>query len=158
MNNKNRSQKILVIIPCGQEKIWRRNPKKGPTPAQFAYTGSPFKVNMKYAKHFADHWIILSAKYGFIEPNFIIPEDYNVTFKKKSTNPVPYLKLQQQIREQNLTKFDLIIELGGKEYREMIKKAFIKYSVEPNFPFSGQPICKCMKNIKEAIINNDLKI
>ena len=35
----------LVIIPCGQGKIWDKSPNTGPTPARHAYTGAPFKMH-----------------------------------------------------------------------------------------------------------------
>ena len=74
---------LLVVVPCGQGKIWDRHPGVGPTAAQGAYTGAPFRVNRAYAERFASRWVILSAKYGFIDPDFLIPESYNLTFKKK---------------------------------------------------------------------------
>jgi len=78
----------LVIIPCGQGKIWDKQPDAGAIQAQYAYTGAPFKVNKEYAEYFADRWVILSAKYGFIDPDYIIPGPYNISFKKKSSGPV----------------------------------------------------------------------
>lgn len=40
----------LVIVPCGQEKIWDKKPDLGPVPARDVYTGAPFKVNREYAE------------------------------------------------------------------------------------------------------------
>jgi hypothetical protein len=57
----------LVIIPCGQAKLWDDDPQRGPTPARDAYTGAPFKVNRAYAERHGDRWVILSAKYGFCD-------------------------------------------------------------------------------------------
>ena len=70
---------ILVIVPCGQGKIWDTEPDRGPVAARDAYTGAPFKVNRAYAERFASYWVILSAKYGFIPPDYLIPGPYNVT-------------------------------------------------------------------------------
>ena len=36
-------------------------------------------VNRDYAEEFADRWVIVSAKYGFIDPEFVVSSDYNVT-------------------------------------------------------------------------------
>ena len=63
----------LVIIPCGQAKVWAGEPQRGPTPAGEAYTGAPFKVNRAYAERHGDRWVILSAKYGFIPPDSLLP-------------------------------------------------------------------------------------
>lgn len=64
----------VVIIACGSLKIWDRYPGVGPTAARDAYTGTPFRTNRAYAERFGDEWRILSAKYGLIEPEFIIAE------------------------------------------------------------------------------------
>ncbi len=64
----------LVIVPCGCSKIWDRDPKRGPVAAAEAYTGTPFRLNRQYAECFGDAWVVLSAKYGFIAPEFSIPE------------------------------------------------------------------------------------
>ena len=56
--------------------------------AQDAYTGAPFSLNRKFAETFADSWLILSAKYGFIDPESMVPGPYNVTFKRKATAPI----------------------------------------------------------------------
>lgn len=55
--------KVLVIIPCGQGKIWDKIPDKGPVMASEAYTGAPFKVNREYAEHFTEHWVIHDEGY-----------------------------------------------------------------------------------------------
>lgn len=88
--------KYLVIVPCGKRKIWDVDPSAGAVAASAAYIGAPFKVNSRYAQRFADKWVILSAKYGFISPNFLIPGPYNVTFKKLETHPISVETLKQQ--------------------------------------------------------------
>jgi len=107
---------MLVIVPCGQSKVWDDEPERGPVMARDAYTGSPFRVNRAYAEAFASRWVILSAKYGFISPDFLIPGPYNVTFKKRVTNPVGLARLIVQIKELRLDEAPRMIGLGGKEY------------------------------------------
>ncbi len=41
---------VLVIVPCGQRKIWDKHPDEGVTPARNAHIGGPFKVNSEYAE------------------------------------------------------------------------------------------------------------
>jgi hypothetical protein len=140
----------LVIIPCGRSKIWLKQPDLGPTPAQEAYTGAPFKVNREYAEEFGDRWIILSAKYGLIEPSTPI-EQYEVTFKRKNTNPVSVVTIRKQLVDLGLLDFDRVIVLGGKEYRKVVEEAFADIPVELTFPFSGLPLGKAMGSAKRAI-------
>jgi hypothetical protein len=141
----------LIIVPCGQGKIWDQYPHYGPVPARDAYTGAPFKVNRAFAERFADDWMILSAKYGFVTPEFLIPGPYNVTFKRKSTEPVSARTLQDQVKRQNLGRYNSVIGLGGKEYRAMIEAAFASLPIELRFPFAGLPIGKMMQATKRAI-------
>ena len=82
------ARRTLVVVPCGQSKIWDRHPGIGAVAAREAYTGAPFVVNRAYAERYADAWVILSAKYGFLSPNDLVDGPYNVTFKKRSTQPI----------------------------------------------------------------------
>jgi hypothetical protein len=146
---------ILVVVPCGMAKIWKDNPLAGPTRADHAYTGSPFKVNRQFAERFADRWMILSAKYGFIDPGFIIPEPYEVTFKRRKTNPVDTDTLRRQVARMGLDQFPVAVGLGGKEYRQAIEAAFATTSVRLEFPFAGLPIGKAMRAVKRSLESND---
>ncbi len=140
----------LVIVPCGSSKIWDKSPSNGPTIAKDAYTGSPFKVNRKYAEHFGSDWVILSAMYGFISPAFELPGPYEVTFKRKSSRPVAYEVLKRQVVELGLYHYPIVLGLGGKEYRAAISAAFEGTDIELKFPFAGLPIGKSMRATKQA--------
>ena len=98
-----------------------QEPTLGPTHACNAYTCGPFKIIRNYAEKFVDTWIILSAKYGFISPDYKMLGPYNVTFKKKSRNQIPLSTLQKQVKILSLDCFDAIIGLEGKEYRQIIE-------------------------------------
>lgn len=142
---------ILVIVPCGRRKIWDVDPAHGPAQASDAYIGAPFVVNKQYAEEFAEKWVILSAKYGFIEANFIIPSQYNVTFKQKKTNPVPVSVLRAQAIEQSLINYPTVIGLGGLDYRTILAEAFGGASVALFFPFAGLIVGKAMRAAKTAM-------
>ena len=142
------THKLLVIVPCGSAKVWSKYKDKGPTIAREVYIGAPFVVNRRFAETYADHWVILSAKYGFIEPDHIIAEGYEVTFKKQSTNPISYIQLAQQVREKHLYEYDRIICLGGRDYRSMVMKAFADTGVSIEFPAAGMKLGKSLQFIK----------
>jgi len=141
---------LLVIVPCGRSKIWKKQPHLGPTPAREAYTGAPFKVNREYAESVADRWVILSAKYGFIEPTTPITQ-YEVTFKKKNTHPISALMLREQVADLGLLRFDEVIALGGKEYRSVVEDAFAGTAVKLMFPFSGLTVGRAMRAVKQDL-------
>ncbi len=138
-------------MPCGQGKIWDKYPKLGAVAARDAYTEAPFKVNREYAERFGDRWVILSAKYGFVSPDFPISGPYNVTFKRRATGPIRSAKPRKQVEELGLGEYDRVIGLGGKEYREMIREAFKDTPTRICFPFAGLPIGKAMGAVKRAV-------
>ena len=81
-------------------------------------------INEKFAEKFSDRWVILSPKYGFINPDFLIQEDYNVAFKKRSTNPIGLDALRRQVTEKRLGVYDVVIALGGRDYTDIVKQVF----------------------------------
>lgn len=143
-------QTVLIVVPCGQRKIWDKHPRHGPARAEDAYTGAPFKLNRVYAERFGDVWIVLSAKYGFIAPDFQIPEPYDVAFTKPKTSPIAVGALQQQVEDQQLHRYSVIVGLGGAAYRNAIAEAFAPFPVRLAYPFAGLPIGKMMQATKRA--------
>lgn len=147
---------MLVIVPCGKSKIWDRNPNWGPVAAADAYTGNLFRLNRQYAERFGDAWLVPSAKYGFVSPDFPIPGSYNVTFRRPATEPMPRDRLRQQVREQQLSRFQTIVGLGGKEYRDAVREAFAGLQVRLVFPFAGLSSQGQMQQMtKRAIVSGD---
>jgi hypothetical protein len=141
------STRVLVVVPCGKSKIWSKFPKIKATRAEEAYVGNPFKVNKAFAKKFADKWIILSAKYGFIGPDFVIPENYDVSFNDPKTHPIGLGELKGQVKKKGLENFDIVIALGGKNYTKIVKEVFVGYA-KVITPTEGLPMGKAMKLVK----------
>ncbi|MEM4292820.1 MAG: peroxide stress protein YaaA [Thermoplasmata archaeon] len=149
--------KTVCIVACGKMKIWDKNPNAGKTRAEEAYIGGPTKSSIKYAKKFhPDDWFILSAKYGFLRPDDLI-ESYNVTFKKKHTNPISVDELSNQIIEKGLGQYDRIVVLGGEDYVEVVKKAFEKASLKKEIltPLAGLRSGERVHCLTEAIQKNE---
>ncbi len=119
---------LLVVVPSSQTKIWKFDPNHGPMKAMEAYTGSPFQVHKAFAQLFSDKWVILSPKFGFIDPTFMIPGDYDVAFKKPATNPISLEELERQARENGLLDFNIVVTLGGEETTDLVTKLFSKKS------------------------------
>lgn len=141
--------RVFVIVPCGSRKVWDENPSAGPTPAADAYIGPLFKKNKAYARRFATDWMILSAKYGLIPPSFTIPGPYDVSFKKPSTHPIAPVEVAGQAARIDFADYDVVIGLGGKEYREIVAVAFRGARIE--FPFRGLKIGLMMQAINVAL-------
>ena len=143
--------KTLCIIPCGKTKIWDKYPNQGPTCAKEVYIG-PFSTKCKeYAEIFyPDDWCILSAKYGFLFPDDIVPGPYDVSFNSKKSNPISLQDLSKQIKDKNINKYEVLVVLGGKNYNIIIKN--ILENKKLYFPLEG---CKgmgfMMKKLNEQI-------
>ena len=61
----------------------------------------------------------------FVCSMFIIPENYDVTFKDLGTNPVKVELLRKQAEEMGLDEYGKIVVLGGKEYIDVVAKVFL---------------------------------
>ncbi|HLC04793.1 MAG TPA: hypothetical protein VJK02_17295 [Anaerolineales bacterium] len=142
---------VLVVVPCGQRKIWGEHPDLGAVLAKNAYTGAPFKVNRAFAERFGDRWVILSAKYGFIAPDFPIPGPYNVTFKKPSTQPITVDALKTQAAEQGLYRFAMVLALGGREYLTILRQVFQDRGPRLCQPYAGLSLGRAMQAVTRAI-------
>ena len=117
--------KELCVVPCGSKKVWDKDPNAGPTKARDVYIG-PFAGKCKeYAmKFYPTSWCILSAKYGFLSPDDIVPGPYNVSFNNKRTNPITTEELRIQAIQKGLDRYDQIIVLGGKNYTKITNEIF----------------------------------
>lgn len=142
---------LLVIVACAHTKVWDSDPHSGPVQARDAYTSLFFKTNRAYAESCGSRWVILSAKYGFISPDFQIPGPYNVSFKDPASKPEEASTLMDQIKELGLGEAQRVIGLGGKEYRAMIKEAFASFGCPLRFPFAGLPIGEMIQATKRAV-------
>jgi len=141
----------LVVVPCGKRKIWDKDPAAGPTKAEDVYIGPPFKVNREYAEKYGERWVVLSAKYGFIVPGFLISENYDVTFKDPSTNPISIRALKEQIKQKALDRFDVVVVLGGRDYADVVYNAFAGFDVKIKAPVAGLQLGYAMGAVRKAI-------
>ncbi len=149
MHNK----RILVIVSCSARKIWDKNPNMGPVKARDAYIGPLFRLAKRYAELSGCDWLILSAKYGFIEPDYVIPGNYNATFKDPRTNPISLDDLRRQVVEKKLYEYDKVIVLGSRHYSSIVRSVFREYNVEVEAPLEGLSIGKMLTKLKKMTEN-----
>ncbi len=142
--------KSLVVVPSGRRKIWDMKENARPTKAKNVYTGPVFKENREYAETFSDKWVILSPKYGFIEPDFIIPEDYNVAFKDPKTNPISLSELREQAKDR-FSEYPCIVALGGTTYANLVIETFKGTDQKVITPCTGIMIARA---VREALSEN----
>ena len=131
------SHDALYIVNCTRIKIGDLDPRAPPfVPAIIAYQGSSFKKFLKYVEREGiKWWLILSAKYGFIEPWHPI-ENYDVSFDKEETGPITDKSLRNQVLHQTrwnyagnprrLRDFKIVyVYTSNNVYLEKVKKAFM---------------------------------
>ena len=126
----------LAIVQCGERKVWKQRPGAGPTPAADAYVSAYFRNNRAYAERFADRWLILSAKYGFLEPNTQI-RNYDVSFLKPKSKPISMAKLQTQVKTKRLSRYRHVVVLGGALYVDKVQAVFHGTGCRIHRPFEG---------------------
>ena len=117
--------KTLCIVPCGKQKVWDKRPEAGPTPARDVYTGNFTTQHRKYAEQFYPHsWCILSAKHGFLLPDDVLEEGYDVKFGDGSPEEINDQALADQVKRKHLDEYETIVALCSCAYRRHIEKAF----------------------------------
>jgi len=116
--------KRLCIIPCGAKKIWDVDPGSGPSAAKDVYLSPFHRACRTYAQTFFADWVILSAKHGFLKPEDIVPENYDVTFGMRHPEIMADDELKVQGERKNLMDYDEIVMLGGKKYRPVLRNVF----------------------------------
>jgi len=142
----------LCMVTCGKKKIWDKNPNTGPTEAKNVYIGPLSKKGIEFAeKFYPDTWMILSAKHGFLDPKYIIPQNYDSSFNIKNSKTISLEELKIQIQNENLDEYERIIVLGGKYYTKLIINLFPdKEVINPLNDCKG--IGYMLKKINDAII------
>lgn len=102
----------IAFVGCVKAK----NP--GPLSAQDKYASPLFLASKRYALREADHWYILSAKYGLLSPDDIV-EDYDLTLKTMSREQCRQWarRVAAQLQERNaISTGNTIIWLTGLDY------------------------------------------
>lgn len=100
--------------PLRQEKIWDVQPDTGPVRAEDAYLSPFHQACERYAKTFFDEWVILSAKHGFLRPDDIVSENYDVTFGTGHPEIMTTEELRRQFCERGFSDIEELVMLGGK--------------------------------------------
>ncbi|MBY4605835.1 MULTISPECIES: DUF6884 domain-containing protein [Bacillus] len=139
--------KRLCIIPCGKKKIWDNHPNTGPVRAEDAYLSPFHQACERYAKAFFDEWVILSAKHGFLRPDDIVPENYDVAFGTEHSEIMTAEELHRQFCEKGFSDIEELVMLGGNKYRSVLN-AVIGEHQHISWPLSS---CKGIGYMLQAL-------
>ena len=123
---------VLHVIECSKRKIWGLGAPSTPrfVPAKRAYLGDAITSWLADPRAANARWLILSARYGFIDPDQPI-ENYDVTFKIPSTGPISVDALEAQVRYQArwadsvpIRQFTKVVVHGHSDYFGRVRSAF----------------------------------
>jgi hypothetical protein len=111
---------------------------------------TPRSTNGYAQLFYASSWYILSAKYGFLFPDDIVPGPYNVTFNDPKSGPITAEQLGAQAKEKGLTSCERVVVLGGRNYVRLVRQALDGIPIY--LPLNG---CKgngfMMQKLKQAV-------
>lgn len=144
------NQNSFIIISCAKQKIWDRTLNAGPTLAKDAYVSAYFRLSRAFAEKYGTGWAILSAKYGIISPDFIIHQDYDVSFKTNPFSPIES-KFSRQLVDMRIETYDSAIFLGGQSYYKKLQKAFMDFNLPLQSPLAHLFIGQRMRLLNDAL-------
>jgi len=144
------ARSTLAIIPCSKEKIWDEAPERGPCEARFAYTSRLHELCRIYAEEYADRWLILSAKYGFLKPDDILPETYDVTFSRSED---PFISLEDLRKQAQSIQARSLLLLLPSDYESRVIQAFEGLQLEFRLPLTQQSNTRAMELELETLVH-----
>lgn len=113
--------KQIAVIPCGKKKIWDIEPRTGPVYAKEAYQGTLHKKCTQYARFHHLYPVILSAKYGFLKPDDMVPADYDVGFQHHF-GVISDEALISQWHAKGFSRTETIVVLTGKKHIRVLNR------------------------------------
>lgn len=128
---------LLYVVPCGKAKAWDKDPGRGPVKAGEAYTGRLAGTAARYARASGKAWVVLSARYGFLDPDELVPGPYDTTFARKSPDVVSVEALRSQLAAKGLGRYSEVAVLGGKAYVTRVRLAFAGTPAAIRTPLAG---------------------
>ncbi|MFC4404748.1 DUF6884 domain-containing protein [Gracilibacillus xinjiangensis] len=142
----------LCVIPCGKRKIWDKYPNAGAVKAEKAYTGIFRQLTLAYAEKFFLQNVTISAKHGFLLPDDLIFENYDLTFHKSNPEVITTDRLKGQLKEKQLDHFKHIIVLTGKKYQPIMEEVFDQADLI-EYPLLGtRGIGDMQRRLKKSIL------
>jgi len=137
--------KTIYLVSCVSEK------RNTPMPAEELYDSDLFRKASSFIKKKGASWLILSAKYGVVNPATII-EPYNETLNKMG---VGQRRVWASRVSEELKKYihpgDTVVFFAGARYREFLIEPILKIGCHIEIPMDGLRIGKQLKWLKEHL-------
>lgn len=138
----------LTLISCSKVKL-----PVSEAPAGELYSSSLFRKARAYAEHLGDEWGVLSAKYGLLNPDDVVP-NYDLTLNdlsKEDRNAWAYGVASDIIDHHSEIK--MLVLLAGRNYVEPLVD--ILSSAAPHIlihqPLKGLQIGERLRYLSEVV-------
>lgn len=133
----------LALVSCVSQKA------SNPLPAKDLYTSQWFRSARRYTESLGIDWLILSAKYGVVEPDRVI-SPYNLTLNRMNREQRAKwaVKVYKELAPYLVT-VDTVIILAGERYREYLPGWLRDSGKQIVIPLIGLPIGKQLQRLGE---------
>lgn len=140
------SKETIAIIPCTNQKA------SDPGPAREVWIGAHFQLVLAHAEMFYDKVLVMSYKYGLIDPDFVIePYNVDIRYAKAADKLKWWFALRTQIGELSKAEPLLVAMYTGNFERERIVREFVKNGVrQVIIPFSGCTVGQRMAKVYDC--------
>jgi len=126
-----------AIVGCGSQKL-DLSGDKGPVTISRLYTSNYFELKREYAKTCCDHYLILSAKHGLVQPGFYVTDDYDLTITDLDGTERSQWVSDVSAELHRIADHhpeDTLIMLAGQDYLEPLEGPLIELPNEVAYPF-----------------------
>lgn len=141
----------IAIIPCTNQKT------DSPGPAREVWKGSHFQFTLLHAETFYDKVLIMSYKYGFIDPDYEIePYDINIQHQPAVERLKWWWLVREHIQEVAELKPELVAIYTGNFERDRIIKEFFQHGVRNIIvPWEGLGVGERMQQVYDRVLPYD---
>lgn len=128
--------KTLFLVSCVGRKL------AAPARARDLYASEWFKKARAYVEAHGDRWVILSAKYGVVDPDAeIAPYERTLATMPIAERRAWADRVLASLRPR-LSGVERVVVLAGSRYREFLVEPLRQLGVELDVPLAGLPIGK----------------
>ncbi|WP_440769913.1 DUF6884 domain-containing protein [Natronorubrum sp. DTA28] len=134
----------IILVGCSKSK------KEGTHLARDLYEPSPiFRKRRRLALQRADHWGVLSAKFGYLRPWDVTPS-YDTHISERSPVWAAYV-LEDLLRDLEFYDADQVTILAGKRYIEPLVTPLEAHGYKIADPHRGLRPGERMSSLDEAV-------